>query len=333
MELYSKKTVLITGATGLIGSHIVDELMSMGDVKVIALSRNRKKLEEGFQDYLINPNFQIKVQDITDPLQFDGPIHYIFHAAGPMESDIIKNFPIDIINPNISGTINCLEFLKKQKDEKKINGRMILFSSVTVYGNNTDQDISVSELDTEVTEILEAVSAPYSQSKRMSEVITLSYIRQFGIDAVISRFSTVYGNTRFIPKTAFFEFIKKGVAGKDITMNSTGLPRRDNVYIDDAVRGVLVVGSSGLTGESYNISSNGELGNYASVDEIAQIIAEISNTQHRRQSMKVLFRTMDDGVRRPGIRLINTKLKKLGWGITVSLCEGIQKTMEDFLDI
>lgn len=329
MDRYSNKTVLVTGATGLIGGHIVDTLMSMGNVNIIALSRSKSKLEEGFHEYLNNPSFQIIAQDITEPLVIDSSIDYIFHAAGPMEGKIIKNYPVDVINPNIIGTINCLEFLRKQYIEKDKMGRMILFSSVTVYGNNTENDLTVSESDTGVTENLELPSASYSQSKRMAEVITLAYVRQFGVDAVISRFSTVYGNTRFIPDTAFFEFIRKGIAGEDIVMNSAGLPKRDNVYVDDAVRGVLLVGSIGTTGDAYNISSNGDFGNYASVDEIAQIVAEVSNKKYDYHSMKVIFKSGIADKRKPGLKLDNTKLKRLGWSITVSLSDGIDRTLND----
>ena len=328
MNKFDNKTVLITGATGLIGSHIVDELMTKTTAKVIALSRSEKKLTEAFKEYIDNPRFSVCAQNITDELIFEGSIDYIFHAAGPMEGKVIKNYPVDVINPNISGTINCLELLKKQEEEKGIKGRLILFSSVTVYGNITNEDLVVSEDDTKVTEPLDDISAPYSQSKRMSEVITLAYVRQFGIDAVIARFSTVYGATRFIPDTAFYEFIRKGKEEKIITLNTAGLPRRDNVYIDDAVSGVIKIAESGNVGEAYNISSNGDLENYASVDEIATVIADVANKMYGN-TCDVQFKEQSKGARKPGLKLDNTKLKGLGWNVRVSLREGIEHTFEN----
>jgi nucleoside-diphosphate-sugar epimerase len=323
MGAYSNKTVLVTGATGLIGSHIVDELMRQEDVKVIALSRSISKLKSGFAEYLNESNFSIVDQDIINPFTFKETVDYIFHAAGPMEGKVIRERPMDVINPNLNGTLNCLEFLKKQEKDKGVRGRLILFSSITVYGNNTGDERNVEEKDTDVTEVLDAISAPYSQSKRMSEVISLAYARQFLVDVVIARFSTVYGYTRFIPDTAFFEFIKKGCAGEDIMMNMSGLPRRDNIYIDDAVRGVLLIGSYGVTCEAYNISSNGDLENYASVDEIAQIIAKYTN-------VTLIFKSNNDGERMPGLRLNNNKLKGLGWECSVTLKNGILNTLRDF---
>lgn len=330
MNSYSNRTVLITGATGLIGSHIVDVLMAQEDVRVIALSRSESKLKSGFSEYLNHPNFIIAAKDVAEPFDFKEQIDFIFHAAGPMEGKVIKNRPMDVIYPNLTGTVNCLELLRKQENETGIKGRMILFSSVTVYGNNTNIDLTVQEKDTQITEELESGSAPYSQSKRMSEVMTYAFCRQFGVDAVIGRFSTVYGNTRFIPDTAFFEFIKKGINSENITLNSSGLPRRDNIYIDDAVNGILTIGAKGTTGEAYNISSNGELGNYASVDEIAQVIAQTANLRNSEKTVEVNFKSDITGNRKPGIKLDNTKLKDLGWTLTVSLQEGIENTMKEF---
>ena len=328
MNLYLNKTVLVTGATGLMGSHIVHELMKMKNVRVIALSRSAGKLEECFKEYLGDSNFIYVAQNIIEPLKCEWKLDYIFHAAGPMEGKYIQNYPIDVINPNIMGTINCLEFLRKQKIEKQIEGRLILFSSVTVYGNNTQEDIVVTECETGVTETLESAGAPYSQAKRMAEVITRAYIKQYDVNAVIGRFSTVYGYTHFLPDTAFYEFIKKGINGENIVIHRADLPRRDNIYVDDAVRGILLIGSEGVCGEAYNISSNGELDNYASVDEIAQIIVRVSNKKIQDRTIQVMSKNESNGNRIPGLKMNNSKLTELGWSINVSLNEGIEKTIE-----
>lgn len=327
MYEFNNKTILITGATGLIASHIVDKLIDQENVKIIALSRSMEKLRNGFSEYRNNPNFSIIAQDVSEPIIIDEPVDYIFHAAGPMEGRVIRERPMDVINPNINGLINCLEILRKQKNDLGVSGRIVLFSSVTVYGNITDENITVSEEFTRITENLDSISAPYSQSKRMIEVIALAYARQYGIDVVIPRFATVYGATRFIPDTAFFEFIKKGISGEDIILNCTNLPKRDNIYIDDAVDAVLTVAAKGKNMEAYNISSNGDLGNYASIDEIAGIVAELVKVYYRKD-VKVRFKNESNSSRKPGYKMKNEKLKGLGWEIKVSLVEGIRKTID-----
>lgn len=333
MNEFSGETVLVTGATGLIGSHIVDKLMSQKDVNVIALSRSEDKLRTAFSQYLDDEHFSIIAGDISDGIDLGNTVvDYIFHAAGPMEGKIIKNYPVSVINPNTIGLENCLDLLVKQK-ENGHPGRLIVFSSVTVYGNNSSADKTVKEDDTDVTGKLDASNSCYAQSKRISEVIAQAYKIQYDIDIVIARFSTVYGNTRFIPDTAFFEFIKKSKTGEDILVGSNIIPRRDNIYIDDAVDGVLTVALKGECGQAYNISSNGDLGNYAAVDEIAKDSASVANKLYCRtgNGTKVEYKEYQDANRKPGLKLDNCKLKSLGWDITTSLEDGIRKTLEEIM--
>lgn len=320
MHEYCNKTVLITGATGLIGNNLVDHFLKQKNVRVIALSRSKEKLQSEFSEYRNDNNFEFIAQDISFPLTIDEPIDFIFHAAGSMESKIIHNYPVDIIKPNILGVINCLEFLKMQKQTLNKTGKLILFSSVTVYGNNTSNDLTVCENNTNYTESLDSIGAPYSQTKRIIEVITNSYVKQYGINAVIARLSTVYGPTRLFPDTAFYEFIKKGLSGDIITVNSSNLPKRDNLYIDDAINGLCMIGLLGNKGEVFNISSNGDLGNFASVDQIARLISNIAGN-------KFICKNSPSIERKPGLKLNNDKLKKLGWKVTVSLEDGIRKTL------
>lgn len=322
MNTYSNKTVLITGATGFIGNNLVDTFMKMGDVRVIALSRTMQKLKAEFAEYENSHNFKMIEQDISSPLIIEEPVDFIFHAAGSMEGKVIKNYPVDVIKSNILGTMNCLSFLQKQKELTGKSGRMILFSSITVYANNTDEELVVNETNTGITDTLESARAPYSQSKRMIEVIATAYAKQYGVDSVICRFSTVYGPTRIPPDTAFFEFIRKGISGENIILNSANLPKRDNIYIDDAINGAIIVGAKGATGEAYNVSSNGDMGNYASVEEIAQAVAGNSD-----KGIKVYCKNEVAGNCKPGIRLSNEKIRKLGWRVTVSLENGIKQTL------
>lgn len=326
------KTILVTGATGLIGSHIVEALMKEPDNHVIALGRSEYKLKAIFADYLSNSNFEIIASDVSgDWTVEDSIIDYIFHAAGPMENRIIKDAPLSIISPNISGLEKCAEVLLEQKRKTGHAGRLIVFSSRTVYGIASDEDVIVTEKDTAISGTLDAGNACYFESKRMAEVITGAYVRQCGLDAVIARFSTIYGDTFFLPETAFFQFIQSASEGKDIILNSSGSPRRDNLYIVDAVDAAMIIALKGECGEAYNISSNGDLGNYAAVDEIAKTIAEISgNNDLGYSAIKVSFAEGDNNKRSPGIRLDNSKLKSLGWTVTTSLEDGIRKTMDDY---
>jgi nucleoside-diphosphate-sugar epimerase len=242
---------------------------------------------------------------------------------------VVKNRPVDVVLSNIIGTKNCLDFAQKQKDKYGVNPRVVIFSSYTIYLNEESSDLNVSEEMTTCVESLNSPMISYSESKRMSEVIATSYFKQHGTDVVITRFSTVYGYTHYAQDTAIYEFIRKALNGEEITINKAGLPHKDHIYVVDAVEGLLTVAKYGVSGEAYNISSNGDAGNFVSVDEIAQAIVDATAELRGKSSQKI---KVGDGTpftdRIPGLRLDNSKLKDLGWSIKTNLKDGVKETIE-----
>lgn len=322
MNAIEGKNILVTGATGLIGFNLVEKIMQMKPSMVIVTGRNEKKLAVTFEHYLGLSNFMILQHDATSPIPTDiGYVDYIFHAAGPMEREIVMNRPVDVILPNVVGLISLLDYLKRQEIDSGRKGRLVVFSSVTVYNNIGNDDYDAKEDETIHAISLDAPSACYAESKRMVEVIARSYKKQFDIDVVIARFSTVYGPTRNIPDTAFFEFIRNSIQGKDIMINNSTIPRRDNIYVDDAVNGLLCVAVQGVSGDAYNISSGGEKGNYAAIDEIAKMVAVVADN-----GSTVRYKT-EGGIRKGGMTLNNSKLKQLGWTLQYSMEAGIIATI------
>ena len=105
------------------------------------------------------------------------------------------------------------------------------------------------------------------------------------------------------------------------------MPRRDNIYIDDAVSGLLRISQNGEAGEAYNISSNGDKGNFMAVDEIGELISDTAYSSYGIKS-KVIKPVDNPGGRRPGLRLDNNKLKSLGWSVKTDMKTGISKTLE-----
>ena len=82
------------------------------------------------------------------------------------------------------------------------------------------------------------------------------------------------------------EFINRALSGENITLRDSGVARRDNIYIDDAVSGILLLGLNGTNCEVYNVSSNGEMGNFAAVDEIASIIIDLVNEKYNIKKVR-----------------------------------------------
>lgn len=325
LEKFKNTTILVTGATGLIGSHIVTKLLTIEGTRVIALGRSKSKLVSTFEDDKCVGSLVCMEHDIASPLPKDlGHVDFIFHAASPISGEIIKTRPLDVINSNLSGTINCLEYLKQQG-----SGKMIVFSSATVYSVDEPSHVAKEE-NTGVADCIDAPNAPYSESKRMIEVIANAYHKQYQVDVLIARFSYVYGYSKNAAKTAFYEFINKALSSENIVMNKSGLSRRDNIYVEDAVGGLLHLCEQGFSGDVFNVSSNGDMGNYAAVDEMAQIIAMNANKLLNDAHVKVEFKE-ENHERKEGLRLSNEKIKSTGWAISTSIEEGIYKTMKAYL--
>ena len=323
--------MLVTGATGLIGSNLCYELLKSFASKVIALSRSKDKLERVFSEYLSNPHFSYIAKDVCEPLELSERVDCIFHAASPISGAVISEQPVNVILPNIDGIKNCLDFMRNQERNTGFRGRIIVFSSATVYSNTTMSDRTVSEEETESQTKINAANAPYAESKRMSEILASAYCRQYGVDAVIARIGYVYGCCKELPNTAFYSFMKTALAGQDIVINNPSMSRRDNIYIDDVISGLFTIYEHGVSGEAYNISSAGEKGNFAAADEMASVITDIVNKEKLSEqpvSVKYLSETK---LRQPGIILCNDKLKSLGWAPEYSLYDGIGKTVEKYI--
>lgn len=325
LDKFKNTTILVTGATGLIGSHIVTKLLAIEGTRVIALGRSKSKLVSTFEDDKCFGSLECMEHDIASPLPKDlGHVDFIFHAASPISGEVIKTRPLDVIDSNLSGTINCLEYLKQQG-----SGKMIVFSSATVYSVDEPSHVATEE-NTSVADCIDAPNAPYSESKRMIEVIANAYHKQYQVDVLIARFSYVYGYSKNAAKTAFYEFINKALSGENIVMNKSGLSRRDNIYVEDAVDGLFHLCEQGFSGDVFNVSSNGDQGNYAAVDEMAQIIAKNANKLLNGAHVNVEFKE-ENHERKEGLRLSNEKIKSTGWAISTSIEEGIYKTMKAYL--
>lgn len=329
MKSLSGKVILVTGATGLVGSHLVDELLNR-NAKVVVIGRNEEKIRTVFAEKLDNRDFSYLVCNIADgiPKQL-GVVDVIFHAASPISGEEIKSKPIDVIDANLVGTRNCLQYLKKQNEKSKINGRMVVFSSATVYGNNEKTDKRVFESDTYISDSLDSHNSPYSESKRMIEVIANAYYKQYKVDIVIARIGYVYGFSKNKPNTAFYEFISKAISGENIILNNSGMGRRDNIYVSDVVSALIFLSVNGKSGEVYNVSSGGEKENFKAIDEIAETIANCVNELNGNDNIKVVVK-QNDSDRKPGIILNNNKLTELGWSLHKDIYNGVMDTVKKY---
>lgn len=327
--MFKNKNILITGATGLIGSHLANKLLEE-KANLILTGRNIKKLDDVFAN---NNNIQKIACDITVDLPNNLPeLDYIFHAASPISNDDVKNIPVDVIKSNIFGLINCCEFLRNQKEKTGKSGKVIVFSSIAVYGlNSQSTDISLKEEEAYKANSLELINSAYSESKRIIEVIAKSYHKQYNLETVIVRLSCVYGYTKFPPHTPFYEFINNALNDENIVLFNPRIPKRDNIYVEDVVSGLLLIAENGISGESYNLGSNGDEDNFRGMDELAYFVADYINNKLDK-NIRVI-EPSDKKDRKPGIMLDNYKIKSLGWKVNTNIASGIEKTVQQYIDL
>lgn len=265
------KTVLITGASGLIGSYLVYSLLGLNELKhtnmkVLALVRNREKAEKQFGE-LLNRNDLILIdKDVTEPITYEDEIHYIIHAASMVaRTDFMEN-PIGVISVNVTGTWNLLE-LARVKD---VDGFLYL-SSREIYGETSSEKRFITEEDYgAVNPIL--VRSCYPESKRMAENLCSCYSHQHSIPMRIARLGHVYGPEFSLSSGRVWEeFIQMAVSGKNIVLNSDGKMELAFTYVSDAISGLFFVL---LNGDElvYNISDTSEI---VSVRELAELVVSL----------------------------------------------------------
>ena len=312
--------VLVTGASGLIGSCIIDLLMLANEkgriFDIYALGRNAEKLKLRFSAYAESSNIHFIEQNVCSPLNDDYEYDYIIHGASNADPRNYAIYPAETMLINIKGTENVLEYCRRHPQTKAI-----ILSTFEVYGN-AGKEI-YSETDSGVVDLNQLRSC-YPESKRCAEILTRCYVDEYKVKAVIGRLCSIYGPTMAKDDSkAHAQFIRNALNSEDIVLKSKGEQRRTYCYVMDAIMGILCVLSKGISGEAYNISYEGSI---ASIADVAHTIANIART-------KVVFSIPDDiekkGFSKPqNCILDNSKLKSLGWSGRYSLEEGLNETIK-----
>ena len=323
-EKLQDKNVLLSGATGLIGSFFIDVLLYKNtkdglNCTVYALGRNEQKAKERFSKYCDDHHLVFIPYDVTLPLKRDniGTVDYVLHLASNTHPMQYSTDPIGTITTNIIGLQNMLDFAVEHKVT-----RFAFASSNEIYGENRgDVELFNEEYCGYIN--CNTLRAGYPESKRCGEALCQAYKAQKGLNVVIPRFTRSYGPTMQMSDTkAISQFIKKGIAGEDIILKSLGTQMYSYTYVADAVSGLTTILLKGENGEAYNIA---EEHSDIMLKDLAAIIADINGK-------KVVFEIPDE-IEAAGYstatkaRLSGDKLEKLGWKPKYEIKEGIERTV------
>lgn len=314
-------SVLITGATGLIGSFLTDALAMRNknegrNVRIFAMSRRMEKLQERFSYRTEEHNIHLIAQDVCQPLDKSVRYDYIIHAASNADPGTYARYPVETVLTNVTGTANILEHARSTGA-----ARVLFTSTMEVYGSIPDAD-SFSEEQYGLVDFNQ-IRSGYPESKRTAEILCRSYGQEYGVDAVIARLGYIYGPSMTAEDNKVIaQFVNKALAGEDIVLKSRGEQLRSYCYIADAAAGILCVLSRGESGSAYNIANRNSV---TTIAQMAQMAAENTNS-------RVVFDLPDEAERRGFSKpqnavLSEASLRALGWSDRYTMAQGFDRTV------
>lgn len=313
MSVFDGKTILVTGATGLIGKLCVKSLLNSGyNTQVIALVRDEEKAKNIFGE---SKRLTYLVQDINQRINTTRRVDYIIHAASTTSSKDFVEKPVETIYTAINGSRNVLEFAKN----KRLEG-MVYLSSLEIYGVNEKENIK--EKDYGYIDILNPRSS-YSESKKMVETMCISYGTEYGVPVKIARLAQTFGaGVSISDNRVFAQFAKAIINKENIILHTKGETKRNYCYTTDAVRGIFTILTKGENNNAYNVANENS---YCSISEMAHLL----ENEYTKVEYKI------DEVNRgynPTVKIaLNTeKLNALGWEAKVNLKEMFDRLIMNF---
>ena len=320
------KTILVTGATGLIGSTIINSLIYVNsikklDLKVLALIRNKDKAEKMFCNQLNYSNaLRFIIGSVENLPVIDDKINYIIHGASPTASNFFINSPVETIQINVNGTNNLLKLAK----EKKVSSFLFL-SSMEVYGSpTTDQIIHESQGTTIDTMI---VRSCYPEAKRLCENLCISYSSEYHIPTNVIRLAQTFGpGVSKDDKRVFAQFARCVIENKDIILLTSGKSKRCYLYTADAATAILTVLLNANSGEAYNVANSMT---YCSIIDMARMVAK--DLAHDKINIKFDINANEQKKFPPPhhLHLDINKILSLGWRPSRNLTAMYQRMIEE----
>ncbi len=315
MIMEKGKAAIVTGGAGFIGSHLVDSLLTIGH-KAFAVDNLLTGCEDNFLEAKKNPGFTFIKHDVTEPLNDltilrSNDLSFVFHLASPASVVDYQKYPEETARVNSIGTITMLEYARK-------TGAKFLFASTSeVYGDPKEHPQKETYWGNVNPNGLRAC---YDESKRFGEMITMLYVRKYGIDARVVRIFNTYGpRMRKNDGRVVSNFINQAIEGNPMTVYGDGKQTRSFCYVSDLV--------DGLTKAMFTESTKGEVINLGNPEEYTMIdLAEKikAMTGSASEIIKTALPPDDPVQRKPDI----TKAKQvLGWEPKVLLEEGLGKTI------
>lgn len=308
-----KKSVLITGAAGFIGSHLCERFLK-DEWTVIAFDNFLTGRKSNIHHLLSHKNFSFVAHDINTSVYCEHNLSAVLHFACPASPVDYLKYPLETMKVGSIGTFNTVELAKKH------NARYILASTSEVYGDPLQHPQSEKYWGN-VNPV--GPRSVYDEAKRFSEAIAMSYFREHQLDVRISRIFNTYGprmkahDGRVIPN-----FINQALNNTPITVYGDGQQTRSFCFVSDLVEGIFRLSTyDNLQGEIINLGNPDEYTIKELVSVIQQEIATNSPTEFKELPQD------DPRKRKPDIQKAMHLLK---WSPQVNFRDGLKKTIDYF---
>ncbi len=305
--------ILVTGGAGFIGSHLCERLLDEGH-EVICVDNLFTGSKDNIKHRLDNRRFRFIEHDIVNPLFIDEPIDQIYNLACPASPVHYQYNPVHTVKTSTIGVMNMLGLARKH------GARILQASTSEVYG---DPEVHPQTEEYRGNVSTTGPRACYDEGKRYAETIFFDYKRMHDTTIKVVRIFNTYG-----PRMAFNDgrvisnFIVQALKGESLTVYGTGTQTRSFCYVSDLVAGlVLMMNSTKEITGPINLGNPGEKTMLEIAEKIIALTDSVSSIIHQP------LPTDDPRRRCPDI----SKAKKLlGWSPTISLEEGLKKTIADF---
>jgi len=316
-DLLEGCNVLVTGATGLIGSCVTEILLQHnGHFHVYAAGRNEQRARQRFARYWDDERFHFVNFDVMNPLQGDTLYHYIIHTASGADPRSFNNWPVEVMKANLLGVMNLMDY-GRAHDLK----RLLFVSSGEVYGQS--KTAHFVETDSGYVDCA-TPRACYPSAKRAAETLCVCYQHEYAVDTVIARLCHTYGpGFTESDNRVYAQFIRNVLRGEDIVMKSEGKPYRSWCYVVDAASALLHILLKGNSGEAYNVADESS---NITIRELAEMTAELAGR-------KVVIELPPDAARQNETKITRavfdtTKLQGLGWHVEGCMKDKLRRTIE-----
>jgi dTDP-glucose 4,6-dehydratase len=306
-----KKTAVITGGAGFLGSHLADRLL-LEDCKVICIDNLITGSLDNIGHLFGNEDFSFIKHDITNFIHVMGPVDYILHFASPASPIDYLQLPIQTLKVGSLGTHKALGLAKEK------NATFLLASTSEVYGDPLIHPQTESYWGNVNTVGPRGV---YDEAKRFAESLTMAYNRYHGVQTRIARIFNTYGpRMRLNDGRALPAFISQALNNEPLTIFGDGSQTRSFCYVDDLVDGLVRLLFSN---EVYPVN----IGNPAEIT-IKQFAEEVIELTGTKSSITFMELPEDDPkVRQPDI---TRATEILGWAPKVDRKSGVLKTIDYF---